>query len=77
MFTDDELFLLDRIGKSNFYGAVAFASNVREQGFMSAKQKIALINMDNSIRASHSRKYRSRRPDKWDHDDLAEGWDGY
>ena len=77
MLTELELSLLEIIEKSSFHGAVSFAGNVRKQGFMSAKQKRALINMNNSIHAPHSQKQRSRRSDGWEHDDLAEGWDGY
>jgi hypothetical protein len=77
MFTPAQQALLKRILKSEFTGARLFARNVQAQGFMSVKQHKALVNMYNSIRPWSSRSNRPSRHDGWDHDDLAEGWDGY
>lgn len=77
MFTPDQQYLMDRIDRSDFIGAKLFANNVRIQGFMSEKQYNALCRMNNSIESWSSRSRCANRGDRWDHDDLAEGWDGF
>ena len=77
MFTQDQQDLMDRIDRSDFIGAKLFVNNVRIQGFMSAKQHNALCRMNNSIRPWSSRSRAANRGGGWEHDDLAEGWDGF
>ena len=77
MFTPDQQYLMDRIDRSDFIGAKLFVNNLRIQGFMSAKQYNALCRMNNSIKSWSSRSRCANRGDLWDHDDLAEGWDGF
>ena len=76
MFTEDQDWLLNTLIRSNFHGAATFARNVKAQGFMTEKQYVALCNMQNSIRPWSSKSRRASSSCSWDHDDLAEGWDG-
>ena len=76
MFTQEQTMLLDRLIKSDFVGARSFALNVKRQGFMSDKQYTAMVNMNNSIRPWSSKSRSAKTNGLWDHDDLAEGWDG-
>lgn len=77
MFTQDQQDLMDRINRSGFIGAKLFVNNVRIQGFMTKKQYNALCRMNNSIRLGSSRPSSANSGDGREHDDLAEGWDGY
>lgn len=75
MFTENQQWLMDRLLKSNFWGAHIFVINIQSQGFMSQKQELALKNMVNS--QNHGKKHKKNSFDGVDHDDLAEGWDGF
>ena len=74
MFSEHQIWLLNRVLNSDFSGARSFAINVKKQGFMSPRQQRSLTNMNNSIRPWSSSITKSSNG--WDHDDLAEGWDG-
>lgn len=75
MFTENQQWLMDRLLKSTFWSSHVFVRNVQRQGFMSPKQQQALSNMVKSLRTTQKRKRKGF--DGVDHDDLAEGWQGF
>ena len=77
MFSECDLCLLNRLINSDFVGARLFALSVKNQGFMTTRQRDALSNMNNSLRPWSSKAQKNSKYDGIDHDDLASGLDGH